>query len=80
MDLNSIETLITSTLTDFGASVLVILTAVIGLAIAYVAFRFGFNKLLFDQSLMVGGFYLRKTPYKGYNRFRSKQWNMKNTM
>jgi len=45
MNLNSIETLITSTLTDFGASVLVILTAVIGLAIAYVAFRFGWNQI-----------------------------------
>jgi len=45
MTLTAIETLITDTLTDFGASVLVILTAVIGLAIAYVAFRFGWNKV-----------------------------------
>jgi len=45
MDLTAIETLITGTVTDFGATVLVILTAVIALAVAYLAFRFGWRKI-----------------------------------
>jgi len=30
-----------------------------------------------DESLRIGGFYLRKLPYKGYKRFHSQEWNLK---
>ena len=29
-----------------------------------------------DRSFRIGGFYVRDVPFKGYNRFRSQQWNM----
>jgi len=34
----------------------------------------------FDRSGRIGGFYYWKTPYKGYNRFRSQKWNEEHTM
>jgi len=45
MDLNAISTLATSTLGDFGDEVLVVLTAVIGIAIAYFLFKFAWKKI-----------------------------------
>jgi len=45
MNLNSIETLILQTASDFGITVFTILVSVIGLAVAYLAFRFGWNSL-----------------------------------
>lgn len=80
MTASAIQSLILSTLTQFGVSVLAIITAVIGVAVAYLVFKFGWKRVITDQSLMIGGFYLRNTPYKGYNRWRSKKWNMEHTM
>jgi hypothetical protein len=31
---------------------------------------------LSDNSFSIGGYYMHDLPYKGYNRFRSKEWNM----
>jgi len=45
MDLTAIQTLATTTLGDFGDSVLVVLTAVIGIAIAYFLFKFAWRKI-----------------------------------
>jgi len=45
MTASATETLITGTLTTFGASVLVILTAVIAIGVAYLVFRFGWKKV-----------------------------------
>lgn len=45
MDLTAIGTLATTTLSDFGAQVLLVLTAVIGIAIAYFLFRFAWKKI-----------------------------------
>jgi len=45
MDLTAISTLATTTLSDFGDEVLVVLTAVIGIAIAYFLFRFAWKKI-----------------------------------
>lgn len=28
-----------------------------------------------DNSFMIGGFYMKSVPYKGYHRFRSQKWN-----
>lgn len=70
--------LILATLATFGACVLAILTAVIAVALAYLVFMFGWSQVINDQSLMLGGYYLRKTPVAGYNRWRSQKWNMEN--
>jgi len=45
MTASSTQALITSGLTDFGTSVLAILTAVIGVGVAYLIFRFGWRKV-----------------------------------
>lgn len=45
MDLASIGTLATTTLDTFGDQVLIVLTAVIGVAIAYFLFRFAWRKI-----------------------------------
>jgi len=44
MNATAIQNLIISTLTDYGATALVILTAVIGVSVAYLAFKFGWNR------------------------------------
>lgn len=33
-----------------------------------------------DKSSKFLGFYVQELPYKGYNRWRSEDWNRKNTM
>jgi hypothetical protein len=45
MDASSTQALITTAVTDFGTSGLVILGAVIGIALALLVFRFGWKKL-----------------------------------
>jgi len=45
MTTTAVETLITSSLSDYGATALVVLTAVIGVGVAYLAFRFGWAKI-----------------------------------
>lgn len=45
MSASSTEALVTATLTTFGGSVLVILTAVIGIGVAYLVFRFGWRRV-----------------------------------
>lgn len=61
------------------------LTAILASLAALMGLGFGVTKLMHyitgtqawnDKSLRVGGFYLRKTPYKGYKRFHSQHWNM----
>jgi len=45
MTASATEALVTGTLTTFGGAVLVILTAVIGIGVAYLVFRFGWRKV-----------------------------------
>jgi len=45
MDLTSISTLMTGTLSDFGDQVLIVLTATIGVAIAYFLFKFAWRAI-----------------------------------
>jgi len=73
------QNLIINGITTLGNSILVILSSIIIIAVGYLVFKHG-KRLLFDRSLMVGGYYLRNTPYKGYNRFRSRNWNNKHTL
>lgn len=63
---------------DFGTSMLVILGVVIGIGVGFLVFHIGW-KYLKDNSFTIGGYYLKKLPYKAYNRYRSKQLNNKNT-
>jgi len=68
-------------LTQYGWSIFYVLVAVIGISVAWLVFVYGRSMLRsFDYSGSLFGFYYAKTPYKGYNRFRSKDWNIKNTM
>jgi len=76
---STMTSVVLTTLTTFGLSVLAILTAVIGVAVAYLVFKFGWQRVITDQSLMIGGYYLRRKPHAGYNRFRSQEWNIKHT-
>lgn len=66
-------TLITQ-LGNFGFAMLGILSAVIIVGVGFFVFREG-KRFLLDESYSVGGYYLRKTPYRGYHRFRSQKWN-----
>lgn len=79
MNASLTQALIINGLTTFGLAVLAIIGAVLVLGIGYLVFKKGWS-LFYDKSLMIGGFYVRNTPYKGYNRWRSREWNMKNTM
>jgi len=79
MDYTDTLTLILTSIATFGLAVLAILGAVVGLALGYLVFKYGW-RLLNDRSITLGGYYLRDTPYKGYIRFRSQKWNAKNTM
>lgn len=76
MDATSITSLITGQIASFGLAALAVLASLVVVMVGLLVFRFGWYKLLHDQSLEIGGYYVRKTPYRGYNRFRSKAWNM----
>jgi len=45
MSTSSAVALITSSVADYGSAVLTVLTAVVGLGLAYLAFKFGWRKL-----------------------------------
>ena len=77
MTASAMTILIGSTLATFGVAVATIISAVIGVGVAYLVFTIGWKRLFFDKSLMIGGYYVRNTPFKGYHRFRSRDWNMK---
>jgi len=79
MTVIAIQNLMLSAITQYGLAVLGIITAIIVIGVAYLVYRFGVSRLLHDRSLMIGGYYLRNTPYKGYNRFKSQRWNMEHT-
>jgi len=71
--------IVIATIYDFGSQGVQILAAVIGVGVALLVFDWGWRQVrlfMVDQSYSIGGFYLRRTPYAGYHRFRSKKWNM----
>jgi len=76
MNANSAVTIITGAFATFGESVLVIIGLALTIGVGYLVFTVGLKRLLFDQSLEIGGYYLRQVPFKGYKRFHSKSWNM----
>jgi len=44
MTASATQALVTSTVTDYGSAAFVILTAVIGIALGYLVFKFGWRK------------------------------------
>jgi len=83
MTITATQNLILATLSDFGSALLIILGAVIGVAVAYLIYSFGWSlitgKTGFFTSLFPTLDHKIYKPYKGYNRFRSKEWNMSHT-
>jgi hypothetical protein len=74
MDIAATESLIIQTLQVLASSVLAILGSVITIAVAYLVYKYGW-RMFTDESICLWGFYPRQTPWKGYNRFRSRKWN-----
>lgn len=79
MNFTATQDLILLAIGTLGASVVVIIATTLSLGVAYLIFTYGW-RLINDKSFMIGGFYIHNTPYKGYNRWRSKKWNMEHTM
>jgi len=77
--LSGSDRLVYEAMVSYGMVLLTIAGVVIAIGVGVLVFNYGW-RLIKDRSFTVGGYYLRDVPYKGYNRFRSKQWNLKNTL
>jgi len=78
MNLTAIKNLMTATLSAFGSQVLIVLTATLGIAIAYYLFKFSWR--LIQGTTITNWAWLDRhiyKPYKGYNRFHSRKWNVR---
>jgi len=71
--------IIRNAILDYSDNLYWIVVSVVGVIVAFFVLRQGIRYFT-DQSFSLGGFYMRKTPYKGYNRFRSREWNLQNTL
>jgi len=71
-------------LSDEGAIMLFAITSIVASLVALMGLGFGLSRLIVwvtgDESARVGGFYVARTPYKGYKRFHSQEWNMEHTV
>jgi len=77
---------ITTTFTGAGALLAVVFGSILVGLVGLFGIGYGVRKLImyitgpsWDRSGTIGGFYYARTPYKGYNRWRSKEWNMEHT-
>jgi len=71
--------LVLSAASDFSFGALTVLSYVVAIMVSLFVFNWGWGVLrrfMADESFSVGGYFLRKVPYAGYHRFRSKRWNM----
>jgi len=73
--LSGSDRLLYETLIVYGTVLLIFAGYTIALGLAVLVFNYGW-RLIKDRSFTIGGFYVRDLPYKGYNRWRSKKWNM----
>lgn len=86
MNITQSQSLIISTLLDFGLAVLAILGSVLVLGLAYLVFDFGYKTIIHGRTSRISSKILFLDhvpfvkPYKGYNRLRSKRWNIEHTM
>jgi hypothetical protein len=78
MNVTAIKNLMTATLSAFGAQVLIVLSATLGIAIAYYLFKFSW-RLIQGTTVTNWAWLDRHTykPWKGYNRLMSKNWNLR---
>jgi len=74
MNASNAQAVILNALQDFGSSLVFILGAFLVIALGVLIVRVGWG-WLHDKSYSIGGYYLHNLPYKGYKRWRSKQWN-----
>lgn len=74
MNAGGATTIILEQIETFGLAMLGALSTFVIVGVGFLVFREG-KKFLLDQSYSIGGYYLRKTPYRGYRRFRSQKWN-----
>jgi len=75
---------LTTFFSSFSAIVFYPLLKILALMSALIALFWSIKRIFevlsnADFSARVGGFYLLRTPYKGYNRFRSQKWNSQHT-
>jgi len=70
MTTSAMTTLITNTLTSYGGALLVIFSAVVGIGVAYLVFRFGWHKVksstsdnIFNDAQKHFGFKLNRKSY-----------------
>lgn len=81
MNTIAMKNLILSSLSSYGTQLVIILTAIIGIGLAYLVFRMGW-RLVQGTTWQSNAWLDRMTykPYKGYNRFRSRSWNVQHTI
>lgn len=85
MTATSITQLLLTSITAFGSKALIILSAVIGLSVAFLIVRWGFfgsagaGTTSRFSHLFPWIDHLTYKPYKGYNRLHSRKWNMTHT-
>lgn len=77
MTATAIQSLVTGTLSDFGSFVIIVLTAVIGVSVAYLAFRMGYRAI---QNTLMGSegmaFNLHGES-KGFNTFEEEPFKLR---
>jgi len=64
---------------QLGTALFLVAVSFFTVAVGILVIPWGFKNLLRmagDQSLSIGGFYVRNLPYKGYKRFHYRKWNM----
>lgn len=83
MTITDTQNLILSILSQYGSALLIICGAVIGIFVAYCVYSFGWSLITgrtgFFTSLFPTLDHKIYKPWKGYNRFRSREWNMQHT-
>jgi len=80
-----ISTILTTGMTTFGGQALIVLTALVAIGIAFYVFRWGWSvirRMIAGETVTRWSWLDKKLykPYKGYNRWHSRQWNVEHTM
>jgi len=81
--IDQITDIVISSAGDYAKYLLVVLGVVIAIGVGMILFNVAWNLVKhggFDMSGRVMGFYYARTPWRGYNRFRSQKWNEENTL
>lgn len=72
-------TIVTGIVTDIGSILATNLPIIVGLFGLLIGLAVAYGYLT-DNSFRMFGIYMHDVPYEGYNRFRSRNWNMQHTM